>query len=142
MSQNLLVELFVEELPPKALQKLGEAFSNTLFESLKSQGLTSSDSVVTSFATPRRLAVNVTNAENKAEDKNVAVKLMPYSVGFDVDFNVKPALLKKLESMGEDSSAVKRLRTEHDGKNNNLFLDVTQTGATLQDALQKALDEK
>ena len=141
MSQNLLVELFVEELPPKALQKLGEAFSNTLFESLKSQGLTSSDSVVTSFATPRRLAVNVTNAENKAEDKNVAVKLMPYSVGFDVDFNVKPALLKKLESMGEDSSAVKRLRTEHDGKNNNLFLDVTQTGATLQDALQKALDE-
>ena len=35
MSKNLLVELLVEELPPKALKKLGEAFSSVLFESLK-----------------------------------------------------------------------------------------------------------
>ena len=38
-AQTLLVELFVEELPPKALKKLGEAFSTTLAESLKAQGL-------------------------------------------------------------------------------------------------------
>ena len=32
---NLLVELFVEELPPKALKKLGESFANVLFEQLR-----------------------------------------------------------------------------------------------------------
>ena len=37
--KNLLVELFVEELPPKALKKLGEAFARGLFEGLKVQGL-------------------------------------------------------------------------------------------------------
>ena len=55
-NKNLLVELFVEELPPKALNKLGEAFSNVLFESLKAQGLTLENATVTAFATPRRLA--------------------------------------------------------------------------------------
>ena len=53
-TKNLLVELFVEELPPKALKKLGEAFSATLFESLKAQGLAAADSAVTPFASPRR----------------------------------------------------------------------------------------
>jgi hypothetical protein len=37
--KNLLVELFVEELPPKALKKLGEAFASVLADSLKAQGL-------------------------------------------------------------------------------------------------------
>ena len=55
-NKNLLVELFVEELPPKALNKLGESFANSLFESLKAQGLTLDNAVVTAFATPRRLA--------------------------------------------------------------------------------------
>ena len=53
-AQNLLVELFVEVLPPKALKKLGEAFAGTLFEQLKSQGLTAADSVATPYAPPRR----------------------------------------------------------------------------------------
>ena len=38
-TQNLLVELFVEELPPKALKKLGEAFANGLATALQAQGL-------------------------------------------------------------------------------------------------------
>jgi len=51
-TQNLLVELFVEELPPKALQKLGDAFANVLFDQLKAQGLVGLDSGVTAFASP------------------------------------------------------------------------------------------
>jgi glycyl-tRNA synthetase beta chain len=43
-TQNLLVELFVEELPPKALKKLGEAFGGVLLEQLKAQGLAGADS--------------------------------------------------------------------------------------------------
>ena len=49
--KNVLVELFVEELPPKALKKLGESFAATLAASLKSQGL-ADQSVFTSFASP------------------------------------------------------------------------------------------
>ena len=51
-TQNLLVELFVEELPPKALNKLGAAFSGVLAEQLKAQGLAAADAVVTAFASP------------------------------------------------------------------------------------------
>ena len=50
-TKNLLVELFVEELPPKALKKLGEAFSSVLADSLKAQGLAEAGAAVTAFAT-------------------------------------------------------------------------------------------
>jgi glycyl-tRNA synthetase beta chain len=59
-TKNLLVELFVEELPPKALKKLGDAFAGVLLEQLKTQGLASADAVLTAFASPRRLAAHVT----------------------------------------------------------------------------------
>ncbi len=54
-AKNLLVELLVEELPPKALKQLGEAFAALLADSLKAQGLVPADAVVTAYATPRRL---------------------------------------------------------------------------------------
>ena len=139
-TRNLLVELFVEELPPKALRKLGEAFSGVLAESLKASGLLA-DAVVTTFASPRRLAAHITNVSAKAADKQVAQKLMPASVGLDASGNATPALVKKLQALGEDESAVAKLRKENDGKADILFLDATQAGATLQEGLQKALDE-
>ncbi|HSH54878.1 MAG TPA: glycine--tRNA ligase subunit beta [Methylotenera sp.] len=138
---NLLVELFVEELPPKALKKLGESFANTLFESLKSQGLTAADSVVTPFASPRRLAAHVTNVAAKGADKQISQKLMPASVGLDANGKATPALLKKLQALGADESAVANLKKENDGKADVLFLDAVQAGANLQDALQKAIEE-
>ena len=84
-AKNLLVELFVEELPPKALKKLGEAFAGVLFEQLKSQGLASADSKLTSFASPRRLAAHVTAVASNAADKAVSQKLMPVSVALAAD---------------------------------------------------------
>ncbi|MDP8566750.1 glycine--tRNA ligase subunit beta [Methylophilus aquaticus] len=140
-SRNLLVELFVEELPPKALNKLGEAFSTVLSESLKSQGLLDAASVVTSFASPRRLAAHVTAVADKAADKQVAQKLMPASVGLDANGQATPALLKKLQALGAEASAVSGLRKEHDGKADILFFDAIQAGATLAEGLKKALDE-
>lgn len=139
--QNLLVELFVEELPPKALKKLGEAFSNTLFESLITQGLTSANSAVTSFATPRRLAAHITSVAAKAADKQLSQKLMPVSVGMDANGNATPALIKRLQGLGLDESAVSKLTRQPDGKNEALFIEITQTGANLRDGLQKAIDE-
>lgn len=140
-AKNLLVELFVEELPPNALKKLGESFASVLFETLKTQGLTSDNSAVTNFATPRRLAAHVTAVAAKAADKQVVQKLMPASVGLDANGNATPALVKKLQALGADESAVAKLRKENDGKADVLFLDATQTGASLAEGLQKALDE-
>ena len=48
----LLVELFVEELPPKALNTLGEAFAGTLLDQLRAHGLTTPDAAATPFASP------------------------------------------------------------------------------------------
>ena len=140
-AQNLLVELFVEELPPKALKKLGEAFAGTLFEQLKSQGLTAADSVATPYATPRRLAAHITHVAAKAADKAVQVKLMPVSVALDAAGNPTPALLKKLQAVGADPSVVPTLKRQPDGKAEALFLDSLVTGATLDTGLQKALNE-
>ncbi len=140
-TKNLLVELFVEELPPKALKKLGDAFAGVLFEQLKAQGLTAADSVLTSFASPRRLAAHVTAVLHQAADKAVSQKLMPVAVGLDTAGNATPALLKKLQALGADAGAVPSLKRAPDGKAEVLFYDSNVKGATLVEGLQKALLE-
>jgi len=144
-TKNLLVELFVEELPPKALKKLGDAFAHTLADQLKAQGLAGADSVVTPYASPRRLAAHITHVALKAEDKAVQQKLMPVSVGLTPDGQATPALVKKLQSLGADVSdpaaAVAALKRQGEGKAEALFYDSLVTGATLDAGLQKALDE-
>ncbi|CAM3494645.1 glycine--tRNA ligase subunit beta [Paracidovorax anthurii] len=138
---NLLVELFVEELPPKALQKLGDAFAGVLLAQLQALGLASAASRVTAYASPRRLAAHITEVAPRAADKAVSQKLMPVTVGLDAGGNATPALLKKLAALGADASAVPGLRRAADGKAEALFHDSTVRGATLAEGLQKALQE-
>ncbi|MDQ7743771.1 glycine--tRNA ligase subunit beta [Hydrogenophaga pseudoflava] len=140
-TKNLLVELFVEELPPKALKKLGDAFAGVLAEQIKAQGLAAADAVVTPFASPRRLAAHVTGVAAKAADKAVSQKLMPVSVGLDASGAPTPALLKRLAGLGADASAVTGLKRAMDGKAEALFFDSVQPGVELTAGLQKALDE-
>ncbi len=139
-AKNLLVELFVEELPPKALKKLGETFAAALAEALKQAGLAPAAAVVTAYASPRRLAAHVTGVLAVAADKPVVQKLMPVTVGLDAAGNATPALLKKLAALGADASAVAGLRRENDGKAEILFYDSLAKGATLADGLQKAIE--
>ena len=139
-SKNLLVELFVEELPPKALKKLGEVFAQTLACALKNSGLATSTATVTAYASPRRLAAHVTDVAAVAADKAVAQKLMPVAVGLDAAGNATPALAKKLAALGADASAVTSLRRENDGKADILYYDSLAKGATLAEGLQKALE--
>ncbi len=144
-TQNLLVELFVEELPPKVLNKLGESFAGTLMEQLRAQGLAGAESQVTAFASPRRLAAHVTGVWAQAADKGVQQKLMPVAVGLDAAGNASPALLKKLQALGADLSdpaaAVAALKRAPDGKGEALYYDSVVKGASLHVGLQKALDE-
>ena len=140
-TQNLLLELFVEELPPKALKKLGDAFAGVLHEQLKQQGLANAESQLTAYASPRRLAAHITDVAAQAADKVVSQKLMPVSVGLDAAGHATPALLKKLQALGADAAVVADLKKVMDGKAEALFYDSVVTGATLADGLQKALLE-
>ena len=139
--KNLLIELFVEELPPKALKKLGEAFAGVLADSLKAQGLAGGESITSNFASPRRLAAHVTGVATQAANKAVSQKLMPVSVGLDAAGNATPALLKRLQALGAGASAVAGLKRAMDGKAEALFYESVVTGATLAVGLQKALEE-
>jgi glycyl-tRNA synthetase beta chain len=140
-TKNLLVELFVEELPPKALKKLGDAFGQVLLEQLKLAGLASEDSQITAFASPRRLAAHVSSIAAAAPDKTISQKLMPVAVGLDAGGQATPALLKKLQALGADASAVAGLARQTDGKAESLFYSSLVKGATLAEGLQKALAE-
>ncbi|GAA5167206.1 glycine--tRNA ligase subunit beta [Viridibacterium curvum] len=139
--KNLLVELFVEELPPKALKRLGDAFASVLADSLRSQGLATAHASVKSFASPRRLAVQIADVVVQAADQSVQQKLMPVAVGLDADGQPTMALLKKLAALGADASAVPGLKRQSDGKAEVLMLDSVIKGVSLAAGLQKAIDE-
>jgi glycyl-tRNA synthetase beta chain len=140
-TQNLLVELFVEELPPKALKKLGESFAALMADSLKAQGLASADARITAYATPRRLAVHIATVAPRAADRRVQQKLMPVAVALDAAGQPTPALLKKLAAIGAADVAVAQLKRQGEGKAEALFHDSIAPGATLAEGLQKALEE-
>jgi len=140
-TQALLVELFVEELPPKALKKLGDAFAAAVAASLKAQGLAGEHSVATPFASPRRLAVHLTEVTAKAADRSLLQKLMPVTVALDAQGQATPALLKKLAALGAGPEVLPQLKRAPDGKTEALFLDSRVAGSTLADGLQKSLVE-
>ena len=140
-SKNLLVELLVEELPPKSLKQLGNSFAELLVASLKAQDLVTEEAQITAYASPRRLAVHITHVSTQAVDKAVTHKLMPVAVGLDSQGQATPPLLKKLASLDVDASIVPQLKRVMEGKTETLFLDSTVKGTQLIDGLQKALQE-
>src|SRR3989338_4902586 len=140
-TKNLLVELLVEELPPKALKKLGESFAENLKINLRAQGLVAKEAAVTAYASPRRLAVHVADVAGQAAEKLISQKLMPVAVGLDADGKATPALLKKLASIGADTSLVPQLKRAQDGKAEALFFESVVNGATLAEGLQKSLED-
>jgi glycyl-tRNA synthetase beta chain len=146
--QNLLVELRVEELPPKALKKLGDAFAQEIWIQLRNQELITSDNLensIKAFATPRRLGVWIKEVKSQAEVKYVQQKLMPVTVGIDADGKATPALIKKLQSLGVDPSeledVVANLSQIQDGKTQGLIYSKQQEGVRLEEGLQKAIEQ-
>ncbi|WP_323011771.1 glycine--tRNA ligase subunit beta [Castellaniella sp.] len=139
-TQALLVELLTEELPPKALQALGEAFANGIQQTLEKQHLLADGCSLTVYATPRRLAVHLSAVLDQAPDQSYAEKLMPAAIGLDAEGNAAPALLKKLQAKGLSHLQPADLARHHDGKQDVLYAEGTAPGAQLSDGLQQALD--
>ena len=137
----LLVELLVEELPPKALSKLGQAFAQGVFAQLQSQGLIVAQAVLKSYASPRRLGVHIDQVLSQAPARQVQHKLMPVAVGLDNQGQATPALLKKLTALGFDDSTVTQLQRVGEGKAEVLMLDQTVSGVDLVQGLQQAIEQ-
>jgi glycyl-tRNA synthetase beta chain len=141
MSAPLLVELFTEELPPKALEALGRAFADGIAGGLRRLGLAPDASEVEMFATPRRLAVRIGAVLPKAPDQPRREKLLPVAVGIGPDGQASQALRKKLAALNVPDLALDRLERASDGKQESLFYSFVAPGIALAEGLQQALTE-
>jgi len=90
-TDDLLIELGTEELPPKALKKLSTAFSNGIVEGLKKAGFEIND--IESFATPRRLAVLIKDIADSQPDRDVERKGPSLKAAYDADGNPTKAVM-------------------------------------------------
>lgn len=141
MNQTLLVELLTEELPPKALARLGEAFAAGIQAGLNARGFLEPDATVTSFATPRRLAVSISKVRAASPDKQIREKVLPVAVALDKDGNPAAPLAKKLAALGFPHLKISDLERAQDGKAESFFHTYTAPGAPLHNGLQAALDD-
>jgi glycyl-tRNA synthetase beta chain len=107
---TLLVELFTEELPPKALKSLSRAFAETLVAALRNDGFAPADAAVTACATPRRLAVLIERVASQAPDKPQIVLGPALSTGLDRDGKPTPALLGFARKQGADVGELVRVK--------------------------------
>ncbi|MDA0572048.1 glycine--tRNA ligase subunit beta [Burkholderia gladioli] len=137
----LLVELLTEELPPKALARLGDAFAEGLAQRLAARDLIDGEAVFERFATPRRLAVLILNVRAVAPERQVREKVLPVSVALDANGNPTPPLAKKLAALGRPELGIADLERAQDGKAEAFFLNYSAPGVTLADGLQAALKE-
>ena len=156
LSKPLLIELLTEELPPKALKKLGEAFASGVEASLRKDGLLAGGASTVSFATPRRLGVRIDAVFAEAPAKAVKEKLMPLAVAKDAAGNASVALKKKLAALGQealatslltlahdglgDTTSASALSVESDGKAEYVYLIGSASGKSIASGVQTAID--
>jgi glycyl-tRNA synthetase beta chain len=138
MNSPLLIELFTEELPPKALARLGESFAATIVDGLRAQGLAPADGACTVFATPRRLAVRVADVRERADDRAVEVKGPSVAVALDAQGMPTLALRKWGDKQG---ARVEDLVRASDGKQECFFHRSTVPGATLSQTVQPLIEQ-
>lgn len=143
MNAGLLVELFTEELPPKALKALGEAFARGIASGLAERGLLGPGHEIKAYCTPRRLAVHISAVLASSFDREQTRKLMPAKVAFDAAGNPAPALLKRLEKEGyaADADMTGLIERRAEGGAEYAFLHQIVPGMPLAAGLQATLEE-
>lgn len=127
MSQTLLIELFTEELPPKALPKLGASFAQTLFDELARLGFVDKSVEYFTFASPRRLAVSIPDVVRVQPDQQIEKKGPAVAAGFK-DGQPTPALAGFARSCGVTPE---QLEKTHDGKQDIFVFRSTKAGEEL-----------
>ena len=135
MNATLLVELLTEELPPKALARLGEVFSAQIHAGLADRNLVAAGDDCRWFATPRRLAIQVPGVLAVAPDATAFEKIMPVAVALDADGQPTAALKKKLEAKGIPVAELAKFEKRMDGKSETFFYQASVKGVKLDDVL-------
>jgi len=143
MNANLLVELFTEELPPKALQALGEAFARGIASGLAARGMLGAGHAIKAYCTPRRLAAHISAVLASSLEREQTKKLMPAKVAFDAAGNPAPALLKRLQKEGyaADADMTGLIERRAEGGAEYAFLHQIVPGMPLAAGLQSTLEE-
>ncbi len=130
-TENLLIELGTEELPPKALKKLALAFKDGLVAQIDAAELSFSD--VEWFAAPRRLAVRVNGLQSQQADKEVEKRGPAVKAAFDGDGNATKAAMGWARGCGIDVSEASRLKTD---KGEWLLHTATVAGKSLESLVE------
>ena len=136
MKQTLLIELLTEELPPKALARLSTVFANEVFTELRGQELAGEDSICTPFATPRRLALTITNVASQQADRVIERKGPAVAAGVDAEGKPSKALegfmrgagvtFEQLQRNNDDKTEYFVARIEKKGQSLDVYLaDIT-----------------
>jgi glycyl-tRNA synthetase beta chain len=126
--ESLLIELLTEELPPKSLKRLSEAFTHGVVEGLKEKQFIGADANAQSFATPRRLALRVANVVAKQADRSVERKGPSVQAGLDASGQPTPALLGFARSCNAE---VAKLERRKDDKGEYFVYPLKQKGEPL-----------
>lgn len=136
---DFLVEIGTEELPPKALRGLRDAFVAGLQRELDASRLAHGDLV--GMASPRRLAVVVTDLAGGQEDREVVQKGPPVAIAFNDSGEPQPAALAFARKCGVAVEALERQSTD---KGEWLFHTSREKGLTLPELaagiVERALD--
>jgi len=137
---DFLVEIGTEELPPRALPVLEQAFMAGVTAGLDKAALGHGE--ITAFATPRRLAVLVKRLAAQQPQQNLKRRGPPVSAAFDAAGAPSRAALAFAESCGTSVEALQRLE---EGKGSFLYFVGTKSGAPaiqlLPAVVQTALDQ-
>ena len=137
MTQTLLIELRTEELPPKALNHLGNHFAASIAEGLEKAQLLDGAMEYVPYASPRRLAVQVKHVKAVQADQNM-VKKGPAVAHAMKDGAPTKALEGFARSCGTEISA---LTIVHDGKQDVYAHEFTQVGKALADLLEDIINQ-
>jgi glycyl-tRNA synthetase beta chain len=128
MNDTVLIELRTEELPPKSLRQLSEAFADAVFSALKAQEFTADDSVCTPYATPRRLALSITGVAARQPDRVLERKGPAVSSALDAAGQPTKALAGFMRSAGV---SFEQLHQAADGKGEYFVARIEKKGEPL-----------
>lgn len=110
MLQDLLVEIGTEELPPKALKKLSDAFTDGIIAGLKDAGVAAE--AVLPYAAPRRMAVWLKGVPVQQADQIIERKGPAVAAAFDKEGKPSKAAEGFARSCGVEFSALQQVETD------------------------------
>lgn len=139
-ASTLLIEIGTEELPPKALRKLSDAFSNEILAGLATAQLAQQADLdaAQSFATPRRLAISVSNVLSAQPDQTIERRGPAVQAAFQDNGEATPAAAGFAKSCGVSVEQLDRLKTD---KGEWLSYNLQEKGQTLADLISGIIDQ-